>query len=183
MMDELSKIYGPNKPFEDDELISVVTKITYPEVGAFLQKYVVKGEEIDYEQFLKYAGVSLGMVKTPVQIAFVVDKKPYVKIDKEKNEVLIQVLDNNNELLKAMGLENNDVLLAITDVKVDASDMMSIFGGVFKLQDGKTMVIKVKRNGQIIELKGITKVNYIDAPGFIISDESKKELRERWLKG
>jgi predicted metalloprotease with PDZ domain len=183
MMGELSKIYGPNKPFNDDDLISVVTKATYPEVGAFLQKHVVKGEEIDYDQYIKYVGVSIGTVKTPVQIAFVVDKKPYVRIDKEKNQVIVQSLDNQNELLNAMGLQNNDLLLAINDVKVDASDMMSIFGSVFNLQEGKSMVMKVNRNGKIIDLKGITKVNYIDAPGFIISDESKKELRERWLKG
>jgi len=183
MMGELSKTYGPNKPFDDADLISVVTKATYPEVGEFLQKHVVKGEEIDYEQYLKYVGVSLGTVKAPVQIAFVVDKKPYVKIDKEKNQVSVQSLDNQNELLNAMGLQNNDILLAINDVKVDASDMMSIFGSVFNLQEGKPMAIKVNRNGKIIDLKGTTKINYIDAPGFIVSDPSKKDRRESWIKG
>lgn len=183
MMGELSKIYGPNKPFDDDELISVVTKATYPEVGDFLQKHVVKGEEIDYDQFLKYAGVSVGASKIPVQIAFIVDKKPYLIIDKDNNQILIQTLDNQNELINAMGLQNNDVLLAVDNTKIDASDMISVFGGVYNLKEGKPMVMKVKRNGQIIDLKGITKVNYVDAPGFIVSDPSKKDMKESWLKG
>jgi predicted metalloprotease with PDZ domain len=183
MMGELSKVYGPNKPFDDDELISVVTKVTYPEVGDFLQKHVVKGEEIDYDQFLKYAGLSVGASKIPVQIAFIVDKKPYLIIDKDNNQVLIQTLDNQNVLINAMGLQNNDVLLAVDNTKIDASDMISIFGGVYNLKEGKPMVMKVKRNGQIMDLKGITKVNYVDAPGFIVSDPSKKEMKESWLKG
>ncbi len=46
-----------------------------------------------------------------------------------------------------MGLQNNDIILSINDVKLETSDLMSIFGGVYKQKEGKSMVIKVDRNG------------------------------------
>jgi hypothetical protein len=152
-----------------------LTKISYPEVGDFLQKDVVKGEEIDCNQYLKLVGVSEGIVKTPVMFAFVVGKKPYVKIDKENNQGLAQVPDNENEFINAMGLQNNDIILRINDVKLETSDLMSIFGGEYKLKEGKPMVIKVNRNGQIIELRGNAKINYVNALGYIF------QIHLKWI--
>jgi len=55
--------------------------------------------------------------------------------------------------------------------------------GIYKLKEGKPMVIKVSRKGQMIELKGNVKLNYIDTPGFKFANPSKVVQKERWLKG
>jgi len=183
MMGKLSKIYGPHKPFDDDELISVVTRITYPEVGDFIQKHIVKGEAIDYTKYLEKAGIERTILKTPVQIALIVNEKNYLKIDTLNKQVLAVVPDTTNVFVNAMGLQNDDIILEINEHKLDASDMISVVMGIYKLQEGKPMVIKVNRKGQVIELKGNVKLNYIDTPGFKFANPAKGVQKERWLKG
>ena len=182
MMGELSEMYGPTKPFDDAELIPVVTKITYPEVGDFLQKYVVKGEPLDYAQYLKLAGVDRVNLKVPVDIALVVDMMPFIKIDQTKMEVIAVDPDKKNELYKALGVQNNDVLVAVNGKKLDASDVASVLTPFFKLKEGNDMKISVNRNGSVQELSGKIKLNYVDAQGYQFVDPSKSHIKEAWLK-
>ena len=182
MMGELSEMYGPTKPFDDAELIPVVTKITYPEVGDFLQKYVVKGEPLDYAQYLKLAGVDRVNLKVPVDIALVVDMVPFIKIDQTKMEVIAVDPDKKNELYKALGVQNNDVLVAVNGKKLDASDVTSVLTPFFKLKEGNDMKISVNRNGSLQELSGKIKLNYVDAQGYQFADPSKSNIKEAWLK-
>lgn len=183
MMRQLTEIYGPAKPFDDSELIPVITKITYPEVGDFIQKFIVGKEKVNYADYLKFAGVERATVKTPVMIALIVGNKPYIKIDKEKNQVSALVPDDKNEFVNAMGLHNKDIILEISNQKLDASDLNSVLVGIYKLTEGKPMVIKVNRDGQIIELKGTVKLNYVDTAGFKFVNNDKLNLKESWLKG
>jgi predicted metalloprotease with PDZ domain len=183
MMRKLSKIYGPHKPFDDAELIPVVTRVTYPEVGDFIQKYIVSGETIDYLKYLEKAGIERTTIKTPVQIALIVNDKKYLKIDTLNKQVLAVVPDTANVFVNAMGLQNDDIILEINDHKLDASDIISVVMGIYKLQEEKPMVIKVSRKGQMIELKGNVKLNYIDTPGFRFANPTKEWQKERWLKG
>ena len=183
MMGKLSKIYGPSRPFDDAELIPVVTRITYPEVGDFIQKYIVKGEAIDYTKYLELAGVERTTLKTPVQIALIVNDKKYLKIDTLNKQVLAVVPDTSNVFVNTMGLQNDDNILEINEHKLDASDMVSVVMGIYKLKEGKPMVIKVSRKGQMIELKGNVKLNYIDTPGFKYVNSTKEVLKDKWLKG
>lgn len=182
MMGELSEIYGPTKPFDDAELIPVVTKITYPEVGDFLQKYVVKGEPLDYAQYLKLAGVDRVNLKIPVDVALVVDMVPYIKIDQTKMEVIAIDPDKKNDLYKALGVQDNDVLVAVNGKKLDASNVTAVLTPFFKLKEGNDMKISVNRNGYLQELSGKIKLNYVDALGYQFVNPSKTNIKEAWLK-
>jgi predicted metalloprotease with PDZ domain len=53
---ELGVKYGPDVPFEDDELFDVITSMTYPEVREFFRKYVEGPQKLPYNEFLSYAG-------------------------------------------------------------------------------------------------------------------------------
>jgi predicted metalloprotease with PDZ domain len=182
MMAKLSNIYGPKKPFDDSEIISVVTNVTYPEVGEFVQKYIVDGDPIDYINYLKFAGIERTTIKRPVQIALILNDKPYIKFDKENNRVLAVVPDSENEFVNSVGLQNDDQILEINGQILDMSDLITVFGGVYNLKEGTPMVIKVIRNGKEIELKGNAKVNYLDSPGYKFTDQTKKNLKDCWLK-
>jgi predicted metalloprotease with PDZ domain len=52
----LSQKFGPDKPFNDDELFDIITEMTYPEVRSFFSKYVEGNERLPYKEFLNYAG-------------------------------------------------------------------------------------------------------------------------------
>jgi predicted metalloprotease with PDZ domain len=182
MMGQLAQMYGPAKPFDDSELIPVITEITNPAVGDFINKYIVKGDSISYIDFLSKAGVERATIQLPVEIALVVDNKPYMKIDQANKKVFVVVLDDKNEFINSMGLKNDDELIEMNGHVIDATDIVSIAMGMYKLEEGKPMVIKVLRNGQPVELKGNVKINRFDAPGYKIAGTQKNTLLESWLK-
>lgn len=182
MMGQLAQMYGPAKPFDDSELIPAITGITYPEVGDFINKYIVKGDSINYLDFLAKAGIESSTIQLPVDIALIVDNKPYMKIDQVNKKVLVVVHDDKNVFINTMGLQNDDEILEMNGHKLDASDVMSVAMGMYKLEEGNPMIIKILRNGQPVELKGDVKINHFDAPGYKIAGTQKNTLLDSWLK-
>ncbi len=181
VMGELSKIYGPNRPFDDADLIPEFTKITYPEVGEFLQSHVVKGVPVDYNQYLSKVGVENITIKVPVKFSLLIDKTLYFKIDANKN-IFINALDGKNEFIKAIGFQDGDQILELEGNRVNGGELNKFLMTIYKLQEGKPFAAKVMRNGKEVNLKGDVKLNYIDGPGFVISNPAKESLKNKWLK-
>ncbi|MGB4771713.1 MAG: hypothetical protein WBP58_09645 [Chitinophagaceae bacterium] len=182
VMGELSEIYGPNRPFDDDALIPMFTKITYPEVGAFLQQHVVGTQPVDYASILPKVGVAVEQVKEPVKVALMVGDQSYFRIDAKQNKAFVDTKDGNNVFLKAIGFENNDEIIELNGFRIEGPMMekiVTIMG--YKLKEGSPYMAKVIRNGQTIDLKGTVKLNYVDGQKFIFRDVSKTALKEQWL--
>lgn len=52
--------YGPNRPFEDDELFSEIVKITgFNEIGTFIEQYIAGGEPLPLQEMLQKVGLEL----------------------------------------------------------------------------------------------------------------------------
>lgn len=51
LMQELSKKYGRNQPFEDDTIMEEITTMTYPSIGEFFKTHVEGNTPIDYNVF------------------------------------------------------------------------------------------------------------------------------------
>jgi len=56
---DLGVKFGKDKYFEDDALFSVITDLTYPEIGPFFANYVEGTQPIPYEQYFGYAGIKV----------------------------------------------------------------------------------------------------------------------------
>lgn len=182
LMGELSQKYGPEKPFDDAELIPVITQIAGPEAGAFLDKHVVMGEPINYEDFLGKVGLKKQRTPFPEPIVFLREDVIYIKPDASRTHVLAHAPDNQNEFYKSLGIQDNDVFLEFNGIPVDPKNLMSLVYLGYDLDEGSPITVKVNRNGQDIELKGAVKLNYKDGDGFRFGDDSKKALNEAWLK-
>ncbi len=57
MLRDLSKTYGKDKAFKDDELFDAIVKLTYPEIGEFFKKYVSGPNPLPFKEMLGYAGI------------------------------------------------------------------------------------------------------------------------------
>lgn len=57
MLRDLSKTYGKDKAFKDDELFDAIVKLTYPEIGEFFKKYVSGPNPLPFKELLGYAGI------------------------------------------------------------------------------------------------------------------------------
>jgi predicted metalloprotease with PDZ domain len=182
LMSELSKTYGPTKAFEDAELIPEITKLTSATIGEFLQNHVVKGEHINYESFTKRMGVAKEVVSFPEPIVFMIEGTPYIKFDKTNTHILADSVDGANNFYNNLGIKNNDRFVEINGLKLDPKDLNGIIYMGYDLEEGSPITVKVNRNGEDMELKGIVKQNYSDGDGFRFKDESKRALNEAWLK-
>ena len=109
---DLSNKYGKNKAFKDDELFAEITKMTYPEIGEFFNKYVKGNQPLPLEEVLAAVGVNykaeekfkdytLGIGNENIGVTQL-DGKPKLQISKT---------DNMNEMGKALGFKEGDVLL------------------------------------------------------------------------
>lgn len=181
LMRKLSETYGANKPFNDEELFAKITELTYPEVGAFLETYVSGYNKLPYDDFLAKVGVGQGKRKIPVN-PFLDGTKPFVTIKPGGKEIVVINGIKLNAFFTGMKLEGGDI---ITSVNGEEYNIDNIYGLLIESQDwkeGDAMTIKIKRDGVDMTLTGNVQLDYKEADGYTVTDHSKDQLREAWLK-
>jgi predicted metalloprotease with PDZ domain len=182
LMGQLREIYGPYKAFDDAALIPKVTELAGKELGDFIQKHIVAGKPVKYTKYLQLVGVKKSVVRQPEEIVFLVNRQPHIKIDTSVKKVFVLNTEQNN-FFKALGVQVNDELLEINGAAFDASNYMSVIMLGMGLKEDSPMVLKVKRENEILELKGVVKLNYKIIPGYEFKDTKKESLKNAWLKG
>lgn len=58
LMADLSKKYGKDKPFKDNELFDEITRLTYPEIGTFLKTHVGGNKPLPIKDIVELVGLS-----------------------------------------------------------------------------------------------------------------------------
>jgi predicted metalloprotease with PDZ domain len=58
LMADLSKKYGKDKPFKDNQLFDEITRLTYPEIGTFLKTYVSGNKPLPIKDIVELVGLS-----------------------------------------------------------------------------------------------------------------------------
>lgn len=153
---ELGSKYGVNKSFKDEELFAEITKMTYPEIGDFLNKYVAGSEPLPLQEVLGLAGIiyekesvrfdySLGLEQEAVTIAQ----------HEGKPKLAIGNADAVNSQGKALGFRKGDILLKINGETIP--DLGPDLGAFIQAQqqkvgEGKTISYTVVRKDEVVEL-------------------------------
>jgi predicted metalloprotease with PDZ domain len=133
LMLDLSKKFGKDKAFNDDELFDVIVKMTYPEIGDFFNRYVKGAEPLPIAEVMKAVGVrysaeekfkdySLGIGNQDIGVTEV-DKKQKLEIART---------ENLNEMGRALGFQKGDVILKINGE--DVPELGPNFGTFFQRQ-------------------------------------------------
>ena len=130
LMLDLSEKYGKNKAFEDDKLFAEITAMTYPEIGNFFERYV-KGvgqlpadttasgntiEPLPFEEVFEDLGIIYAEEHTFEDYTLGIDN-PDLGITQIDSMPKLQIATTAhlNELGKALGFQEGDVLLAINE--------------------------------------------------------------------
>ncbi len=149
---KLSKEFGIKKPFKDNELISIIKKISYPEVGEFLEKHVVGNIPIDYEMYFNRIGLKYTIINIESSF-FLHEQNQYIKGLEKTNEVYFTSEKAYNSFLKKLGIQGGDILLSINTKEYSLKNIYDLFGDSNRWKIGDSVVFKIKRNNKIMTLK------------------------------
>jgi predicted metalloprotease with PDZ domain len=114
LINDLAKKYGKDMPFEDAALFDVITKMTYPPIGDFLQKYVAGSSPLPFKEYLDYVGVNY---------TDVVSTKGYslgqieLGFNQETKKIFVNSTKNMNDFGRAMGYQEGDVFAKLNGKK------------------------------------------------------------------
>ncbi|MDI9257611.1 M61 family metallopeptidase [Flavobacterium sedimenticola] len=183
LMQKLSKEFGPNKPFNDDELFAKITALTYPEVGAFLATHVAGTTPIPYDEYFAKVGVNKAKLGVPVNPFLKDQSTPYITVNGATKEISVLDTPQLNDFMTGLGLKGGDVIVAIngTNYNLDTIYDMIMTSQTWKADDPIT--IKIKRGGKEQTLTGKVKLAMDEVEGYQLTDTAKEKLNQAWLTG
>lgn len=181
LMQKLSNEYGVSKPFNDAELFDKITALTYPEVGDFLKTYVAGPTPIPYEVYLAKVGLAKSIVQEPAAV-FLKGQTPYVMVNPNNNEISVVPNMDLNVFFTHLGLKGDDVILEINNIAYSYDNIYDMINQSDKWKENEEITLKIRRNGKEELLKGTVKLPHEDKEKINVSDDSKKQLKEAWLK-
>ena len=182
LMQKLTNEYGSKKPFSDDELFDKITQLTYPEVGAFLTKYVAGTTPIPYEYYFEKVGVSKGKNKKAAN-PFLNGKEPVITINQSTKEIMIRPSVTLSNCLTKIGLQAEDTILAVNGVNYNLDSVYELMTSVQDWKEGQTITIKIKRNGKELTGSGAAQITFNETEGYQVTNPNKQSLNNAWLKG
>jgi len=182
LMQDLSREYGSNKPFNDQDLFAKITALTYPEIGQFLTTYVAGSTPIPYDNYFAKVGVTKSMIKKPGNPFLKNQQVPYITVN-PSNEIVILPGVEDNIFMTTLGLKSGDVIQEINGTKYNLENIYDMIMTSMNWKEGDAITVKLKRDGSEQTLKGKVKVPTENIEGYHATDASKAKIKEAWLKG
>ncbi len=186
LMRDLSITYGKTKSFKDDELFAAITKLTYPEIGEFLNTYVSGTKKLPYKEIFDAIGVDYEAVATVKKADF---GKPGLGYN---GKLFVANIATMNDYGKKMGYQVGDEFVSINGVNIPEGAKIQPFidGLRDSLKVGDTLTVMVSRKdstGKSAEVKLSQPVEIQDQKQFntlkeypVLTD-AQKDLRKAWL--
>ena len=164
LMKELSKKYGIEKPFVDDNLIAEITEMTYPSIGEFLQTHVVGDTPIDYEAMFEKVGLAFGEVVEPTSFFFeepnMMDANiPFIDGDPGTGELYFRDVDLNSSL-DSLGVLPGDIIKSINGTEYSLNNLAAsgLIPMSFTWSPETEITMVLDRDGEEVEVSGLVGV-------------------------
>ncbi|MCV9388891.1 M61 family metallopeptidase [Reichenbachiella ulvae] len=186
MMIDLSKKYGKEQSFKDDELFDQITEMTYPEIGEFFDQYVAGGTPIPYGDFLGKAGIDFDSGESTKELSL-----GQIGFAVHDTLLMIQSVSKANAFGREMGYQQGDIFLEFDGEDIDISNYQELFaaykenhevGDKIKIivlrenEDGELKKVKLKARAIEVEVTKDSKISLNPD-----ATEEQLALRKAWL--
>ncbi|SHK29493.1 Predicted metalloprotease, contains C-terminal PDZ domain [Reichenbachiella agariperforans] len=186
MMIDLSKKFGKEKSFQDDQLFDIITEMTYPEIRDFFAEYVEGKSAIPYEDYLAKVGVDFtyGISKDELSLG-------HISFGVHDSLLMINSVSQVNAFGEEMGYEEGDILYEFDGKVVDISNYEEVFSTfkeehqagdkitavvLRKNKKGKYKEEKLKASALEVKVKTAGEIKLIEEP-----TEEQLSLRKAWV--
>jgi len=171
---ELSKKYGPNKPFDEKTFFDELVDMTYPEVRDFIERYIKGTESLPVKEYFDKVGIAYsqfaGYDSTNVSLGlgFTV---------KDENVVVSAVNDPDSKI------QVNDMVEAINGTQISLQNAGAEFSKLHQLNVGDTVSFTFQRDGDEVHIDCPLSAQKISHKFEVMDNPTKKQLklRRRWL--
>jgi predicted metalloprotease with PDZ domain len=190
LMAELSKTYGKNQAFRDEELFDKITALTYPEIRDFFRRYVEGPEPLPFARLFQSVGVTYLPVRSEQAQTLGGVSLGY---DPDAGKIIVTRTDQLNAFGKKLGYQHGDQLLAINGQALTAHNVQGIIKSqVSEAKEKSRLTLLIGRrdaSGQIRQetLKGRLQKTLQEKRHVLEFNEQaapqQKILREAWLFG
>ncbi len=190
LMQDLSKTYGKNQSFKDEELFDKITELTYPEIRDFFRQYVEGTNPLPLTETFNQVGITYqqeGEERKQTLGRFTLGYNP------KTERLFVADTDKMNAFGRKMGFKKGDQLLQINGKNLtpeNASDLLGTY--VQNAPEGSRITVLVNRPGatgkmQAVKLKGRLQKTLEKTENQLVlnPDATPKqlELRQAWLYG
>jgi predicted metalloprotease with PDZ domain len=190
LMLDLMQKFGKDQPFKDRRLFNEIKKLSYPEVGRFLKKYVDGKETLPLKEIFNSIGVDYTAPGTTRQFTYGNIAFGY---HQEANRIVVTSLSEVNAFGKKMGYRVGDEISTINGKRFDPANPALLFEEEqANFVEGQKLVLEVVRKddqGQeetIILSAPIEKVDVPSAPTLKpmpVLNEQQKAMQAQWQQG
>ncbi len=157
LMADLSKKYGKNKSFKDEELFDEIEKLTFPEIRVFLNNYVAGNKKLPFKTVFEMVGLNFDEKFEKQEISlggFGLGFSP------QTNRAVIFETDKMDAFGKKMGYKENDEIVLFNGKQVTLENYKDVlFGFLQSTKTGDKLVVEVARKKK----KGKEKIKTLSA--------------------
>lgn len=189
LMADLSKTYGKNRSFKDDELFDQIVKLTYPEIGEFFKNHVEGSKPLPVKEMLKLVGIGYGTISLEKNISI---GGVSIGLNNATGKLMLVNTAAMDDFGRMMGYEEYDQLLKFDGKKITAQNVEEIIDGFLKnAKEGNYLTVvvlrkksenskpkKVKLKAKLIPVLPKASNNLIVLPN---PKEEQLKLRADWI--
>jgi predicted metalloprotease with PDZ domain len=156
LMYDLSKTYGKEHSFKDEELFDQIVKLTYPEIADFFKRYVEGSEPLPIKEYLTYVGIDSGMKQSEEkEISF---GNVAIGLNEVSNRLMVVNTDKIDDFGKALGYKEGDEFIKFNGKIITLENAQQLIGDYFRTaKAGDVLKIVVARkqlkSGKIKKVK------------------------------
>jgi predicted metalloprotease with PDZ domain len=188
LMTDLSKSYGKDRAFKDEELFDKIAQLTKPEIRNFFKKYVEGSSPLPLEDLFEKVGIIYekeGLERRQTLGRF------SLGYDAKTNRLTVADTDNMNAFGKKMGFKKGDQLLQINGEDLNAETAAQLLEKHVKsAPEGSRIIVLVNRPNakgvfKPVKLRGTLVKTLEKTENRLELDPNatpaQKQLREAWL--
>ena len=189
MMADLSKKYGKETSFKDEELFDEISKLSFPEIREFFKRYVEGSEPLPLKEYLELAGIGFGKPSTEKSISF---GGIQVGLNAANNHLIVVNTAGMDDFGKAIGYQEYDELLKFNGKKININNAQDVLGDyLMNAKEGDVLKISVLRRsgqhpkGKKVKLKTkvfmVTEPNKFNLAPVNNASQQQMQIRSSWI--